>query len=115
MQFDILRPLRDAVRREIPPKYRTNIWFLLHDNAPAHRSVLVKNLLARCNITTLEHSPCSPDLATADLYLFLLLKSPLKGGRFCDATAIIKNATVELKRLSQNDFQESFQHVYSRQ
>ena len=34
--------------------------------------------------------------------------------RFCDATDIIKNATEELKRLSQNGFQERFQHLYIR-
>jgi hypothetical protein len=34
--------------------------------------------------------------------------------RFCDATDIIKNATEELKRLSQNGFQERFQQLYSR-
>jgi len=33
------------------------------------------------------------------------LKSVLKGQRFCDATDISKNATEELKRLSQNGFQ----------
>jgi len=45
----------------------------------------------------LEHPPYSPDLAAADFYL-------LKGRRFCNATDIIKNATEELKRLSQNGF-----------
>jgi len=30
------------------------------------------------------------------------------------ATGVIKNATEELKRLSQNGFQEWFQHPYSR-
>jgi hypothetical protein len=34
--------------------------------------------------------------------------------RFCDATNIFKNATEELKRLSQNGLQERFQHLYSR-
>jgi hypothetical protein len=38
--------------------------------------------------------------------------SALKGQRFCDVTEIIKNATEELKRLSQNGFQECFQHLY---
>jgi hypothetical protein len=38
----------------------------------------------------------------------------LKGRRFCDATDIIKNATEELKRVSQNRFQERFEHLYSR-
>jgi len=31
----------------------------------------------------------------------------------CDTTHIIKNAMEELKRLSQNGFQECFQHLYS--
>jgi len=52
----------------------------------------------------------TPDLAPADFYLFPRKKSALKGRRFCDATYIIKNATKELKRLSQNGFQECFQH-----
>jgi hypothetical protein len=38
----------------------------------------------------------------------------MKGRDFSVATDIIKNATEELKRLSQNDFQECFQHIYSR-
>jgi hypothetical protein len=42
------------------------------------------------------------------------LKSSLKGRRFCDDTETIKNATEKLKRLSQNGFQESFQHLYNR-
>jgi hypothetical protein len=46
-------------------------WFLLRDNAPAHRSVLVKDLLAKNNVTTQEHSPYIPDIAAADFYLLL--------------------------------------------
>jgi hypothetical protein len=42
-----------------------------------------------------------PELAPADIFLFPLLKSVLKGRRFCDASDIIKNATEELKSLSQ--------------
>jgi hypothetical protein len=47
----------------------------------------------------MEHPTYYPDLAAADFYLFPLLKSSLKGWRFCDATDVIKNATEELKRL----------------
>ena len=49
-----------------------------------------------------DNTEASPDLAPADFYLFPLLKSPLKGRRFGDATDTIKNATKELKRLSKN-------------
>jgi hypothetical protein len=36
------------------------------------------------------------------------------GRRFCAAADIMKNATEELKRLSQNGFQEYFKRLYSR-
>ena len=109
MHIDILRRLRDAARRKCPEKSRTDIWFLLHDNAPAHRSVLVKIFIAKNTVTTLQHPPYSLDLAAADFYLFSRLKPPLNGRYFCDASDIIKNATEKLKRLSQNDLQEYFQ------
>jgi len=114
MYTDILCRLRDAVRREPPEKWRTNNWFPLHDNAPAHRSVVVKDLSANKNVTTLEHTQHSPDLVPADFHLFPRLKSALEGRRFCDVTNIIKNATEEPKRLSQNGFQECKQRFYSR-
>jgi len=111
---DIIRPLRDAVRRKRPEKWRTNSWFLPHNNVPAHRSVLVKDFLAEKNMSILENQTCFPDVAAADFYLFPPLKSALKWRGFCDATDFIKNATEELKRLSQNGFQECSHHLYGR-
>jgi hypothetical protein len=73
-------------------------------------SILVvfgKEFLCKDYMTTLEH----PHLAAANFYLFPRLKSTLKRKRFCNAPENIKNATEELKRLSQN--QEYFQHLYS--
>ena len=112
MYIDILCRLRDAVWRKSHEKWRTTRWFLLHDNAPAHRSVLAKDFLAKNNVTTLKHRPYSPDLTPADFYLFPRLKSVVKDGVI--VTDIIKNATEELKRLSQNGFQQCFQYLYSR-
>ena len=74
MYIDILRRLRDAVRKKRPEKWRTNSWFLLHDNAAPHRSVLINYFLVNNNVTTLEHPPRSLDLALADCYLFPKLK-----------------------------------------
>jgi hypothetical protein len=65
-------------------------------------TVLVKNFLANNNVTTLERPTHSPDLVPVDSFLFPGLQSVLKGRSFCDATTVIKNATEELKRLSQN-------------
>jgi hypothetical protein len=64
-------------------------------------------------VTKLEHPPYSPDLAATDFYLFCRLKSALKGRRYCDATDIIRNAKKELKRLSQNGFQ-NFPNTFTR-
>ena len=43
-----------------------------------------------------------------------LTESELKGRHTCVATNIIKNLTEQLKRLSQNGFQECFHYLYSR-
>ena len=64
--IDFLCRLRDTVRRKRPEKWRTDSWFYLHDNASTHRSVLVKDFLAKNNVTTLEHPPYSPDLAATE-------------------------------------------------
>ena len=93
MYTDILRHLRDAVRRKRPEKGRTISWFILHNNAPAHRSVLVKYYLPKNNVTTLQHPPQFPYQSAANFGLFPLLSSVWKGWRFCDTTDIIKNAT----------------------
>jgi hypothetical protein len=63
-----------------PKKRATNWWFLLHDNAAAHRLVLVKDFLTKNKVTTLEHLPFSTDVAAADFYLLPRLKSALNGG-----------------------------------
>jgi hypothetical protein len=61
---------------------------------------LVKDFIAKNKVATLEHPQYSPDLPSADFYLFPRLSSALKGRRLCDATDLIKNAAEELKRLT---------------
>ncbi|KAJ4437155.1 hypothetical protein ANN_17290 [Periplaneta americana] len=107
LYVEILRRLRDAVRMKRPEKWVENNWFLMHDNAPAHRAIIVKNFLARHNITALDHPPYSPDLSPPDYFLFPRLKSHLKGRRF-NAEEVIANATRALRRVSQNGCQELY-------
>ncbi|KAJ4440720.1 hypothetical protein ANN_08868 [Periplaneta americana] len=113
LYVEILRRLWDAVRRKRPEKWVEKNWFLMHDNAPAHRAIIVKNFLARHNITALDHPPYSPDLSPPDYFLFPRLKSHLKGRRF-NAEEVIANATRALRRVSQNGFQACFQELYTR-
>jgi len=71
--------LRDAVRRKRPQKWRSNSWFLLHDNAPAHGSVLVKDFLSKINVTTLQlTSTCSDWNQHLRDGAFVLLLTPLR-------------------------------------
>jgi hypothetical protein len=114
MCIDIRRRIRDAVSWKSPEKWKTNSWFLLNYNAPVHRSVLFKEFSPNNRETTLEHPPYSSHLASPDFYLFRRTKLALEGWHVCDAIDIIYNVMVELKRLSHDDFQECFKHLFSR-
>jgi len=63
------------------PKHR---WLLLHDNAPAHCTLNVKQFLASKSICVIHLPPYSPDLAPADFILFQKVKLALKAQRFSD-------------------------------
>jgi len=65
----------DAVKGKRPEKWGTSSWFLLHDDAPVHRSALIKDFLSKNVVTTQEHPQYSPDLSPADFNLLPRLKS----------------------------------------
>ena len=53
LYIDIHRRLRDVVSRRRHDKWGTNIWFLLHNIDPAHRSAFGQGFLSKekCDIT----------------------------------------------------------------
>jgi [histone H3]-lysine36 N-dimethyltransferase SETMAR len=55
---------------------------LLHDNAPAHASVIAQDSLHEAGFEQLAHPAYSPGLAPSDFYLFPHLKAHLRGQRF---------------------------------
>ena len=71
---DVLRRLRENVRRKRPQKWKNQNLIIHHDNVPAHRSFKVSQFLAKNNMTVILHPPYSPDLALCDFFLFLKLK-----------------------------------------
>ena len=97
-----------------PKNGENNSWCLLHNNAPTHQSVLVKGYLSKGQSDGTGISPLLLTWFQIIFYNYHRLKSALKGRPFCDATDIIENETEQLKRLSQNGFQECFQHFHSR-
>jgi hypothetical protein len=105
----VLKRLRENVRRERRQLWRNNSWFLFHDNAPAHASLLIRDYLANMNTTGLPQPPYSPDLASADFFLFLKLKSTFKGRRFQTIQEINKNLQTELGAIPKKAYQDCFQ------
>jgi hypothetical protein len=60
-----LKRMRESIQHKCPDKWKKNNWFLYHDNAPTHTSLVVQKLLTSKNITVIPHLPYSPDLAPA--------------------------------------------------
>ena len=106
---EVLRHLRDAVRRKRPDMWKTGNWQLHHDNAPAHSSHLIQTFLAKHNIPLVRQAPYSPDMAPCDFWLFPKLKLPLKGSRFESREDIMQNATAQLYSIPKEAFQKCFQ------
>ena len=67
---------------------------LIHDNAPAHKCVLVQDFLKEETVVQLSHPSYSPDLSPCDFFLFLLLKKTLSGRR-CESRSALGNAVYQ--------------------
>ena len=106
---NVLTILRECVRRRSPDMWKNASWILHHDNAPAHNALSVKRYLAKNNIPVMEYPLYSPDLAPCDFFLFLKIKSSLKGTRFESVDAVKTKATQLLNSLTQNYLQHYFQ------
>ena len=75
---EVLRRLRESVRRKRREKWRDGDWILHHDNVPPHTSHLVQQFLAKNGTARLQQPPYSPDLAQCDFFIFPRLKKVLK-------------------------------------
>jgi transposase len=106
--LDVLKRLRESIRRKRPQLWRNNSWIIHHDNAPAHASLLIRDFLAQHETTVLPQPPYSPDLAPADFFLFQKLKSTLKGQRFQSVQEIKENSLEDLRAIPKNAFQDCF-------
>jgi hypothetical protein len=78
---DVLRWLRENIRRIRPDKWRNNSWAWNHDNAVAHASLVVQQFLASTNMS---HPPPSLLTGPCPLWFFPIPKNEIenKGVRF---------------------------------
>ena len=111
---EVLKRLREAVRKKRPGLWASREWLLHHDGAPAHTAHLTQDFLAKNGITQVAQPPYSPDMAPCDFWLFPKLKGPLKGQRFEDVDSIKGNAARELKAIPKTDFTKCFQQWQQR-
>jgi histone-lysine N-methyltransferase SETMAR len=95
-----------------PAAFCSRNFFLLHNNAPAHKVVCFCQFFTPKNVSTLYHPPFSPDLSPPDYFLLHKLKMKLKGLHFADVAAIHVAVTDELKRVQKEEFSAAFQKLY---
>jgi hypothetical protein len=110
---DVLRWLREKVRRKQPVKWHNNSWALNHDNAPVHASVLVRQFLTSTKTIVIPHPPYAPDLTP---WFFSISENKIEaqgGGRF-ERIEEIQAKAQGMKMLTQNDFQQCFKSWKSR-
>ena len=106
---DVLRRLRENVRRMRPQKWQNQNLIINHDNATTHRSFKVSQFLSKNNMTVIPHPPYSPDLAPCDFFLFPKLKLRMKGRRFDTNEEIQEESQRVLDTIPKRDFQGCFQ------
>ena len=107
--MEVLRRLRESVRRKRPEKCRDGLWILHHDNAPAHNSHLAQQFLVKHGTDQLQQPTYSPDLAPCDFFLFPRLKEVLKGHRLEATEDIKRNLTKTLLDIPKEEFANCFQ------
>jgi len=106
---EVLRRMREKVRRHRPQLWREQTWLLHHDNAPAHTAILTQKFLAANKIPVFPHPLYSPDLEPCDFFLFPKMKFKLKGRRFDTIEDILAETQKVLDTLTEKNFQDAFQ------
>jgi len=107
---DVLRRLRENVRRRRPKIWREQTWLLHHDKALSHTSVIIQQFLVKKEMLVIPHPPYSPDLAPCYFFLFPKMKFKLKGRQFGTIEEIRSESQRVLDTLIEKDFQKAFQN-----
>jgi len=79
--------LHNAIKQKRRGKLSLGVW-LLHDNAPVHKSLVAQQAIRDCGYDQLNHPAYSADLTPSDYYLFRNLKCHLRGTGFAYDTSL---------------------------
>jgi hypothetical protein len=66
------------MRKKRPKSWKAKQWFLHHDKAQTHTSMLIQDLLTKMRTAVIPQPLDSPDVAPAHVFLFPKLKSIMK-------------------------------------
>jgi hypothetical protein len=64
--LEVLRRLRESIRKKTPESWKAKCSMLHHENAPVHSSLLARDFLTKTDTTAIPQPSYSPDLAPAD-------------------------------------------------
>ncbi|GFV44165.1 histone-lysine n-methyltransferase setmar-like protein [Trichonephila clavipes] len=74
--LDVMRRLREAIRRKRPVLWAPSSWMLHHDGAPAHTANLVQQFLTKHGTIQVARPPYSPDMSPSDFSSFPRSRAP---------------------------------------
>ena len=97
---EVLREFRKRFHRKRPALFKSGQWHFHQDNAPVHKSILVKNYLTKMDIKTIPQPPYIPDIAPCDFCLF----PKLRGCRYQIIEEMKEAVTKVIDTLTQEDF-----------
>ncbi len=102
--LQVMKTLRERIRRCHTMCWRHNSFWLHHDGAPAHRADPVVQFLERTGTHLLPHPPYSPDLAPSDFFLFARLKKNLRGVVFQNLEELQQRINQEIGLIPVTEF-----------
>ena len=74
----VLRKKRQKIKLLIPDFWKTNKWFIYHDNARPHFALISQTFLIRHFHPTIPHPSYSPDSAPTDYFMFYIIENCFK-------------------------------------
>ena len=84
-----------------------NARFVPHQlNATPHKTKKVNEFLIKKQICVMDYPPYSPDLSPCDYFLFIKLKTAIKGAFYDDVPTIQSIVTQVLKNIPKTEFKK---------
>jgi len=103
--------LLQRLQRVRPAAFCSRDFFLMHDNAPAHKSAIVCQFLKQKKSCNPLSPPVLSGLISARLFSVPQVENEVKRLHFADVAEIQEAVTDELKKDQKDEFSAAFQEV----